>query len=113
MKNVQAMIAKNRILLLVIIVVALGALTFFKLSNQESTPASSDTKVETPKEVTKLRISTRTRFYHESNAASGIVGSFPANVTVDVVDSTDGWYRVSYNGLTGWIQNANVTPLAE
>lgn len=44
-----------------------------------------------------------------SNVYSGILCSIPGGTKVTILDSKDGWHKVSYYGVTGWIYSGYVS----
>jgi hypothetical protein len=46
--------------------------------------------------------------YQPSTEGTTVLPSIPFGTTV----STDGWYRVGYDGQSGWVSGDNVTPSA-
>lgn len=91
-----------------------------KTSGQNSGGGSSSTVTESVQSLNKLGqvvnvVSNDTlNIRSQSNADSSKVGEIPANTKVHVTGkATNGWYRVNYNGVTGFVNNGYIKILGD
>ena len=54
-------------------------------------------------------VTTSMNFRSEPFAAGSLIGSVPKGSTVTVLGSQNGWDRVTFNGVTGWIHGGNLS----
>lgn len=56
-----------------------------------------------------VHVSTYLNVRQSSSTSSAIIGKLYNGTKVNIVDSTTGWYKISYNGTTGWVSGSYVT----
>ncbi len=59
----------------------------------------------TPADGTKIKVTAAVAVYLRTGAGASynLIGSVPGGAILTVIESKDGWYRVNYDGKTGWI----------
>lgn len=56
-----------------------------------------------------VKVSTSLNVRSSASTSSSIIGKLYNGNTVTITGSTDGWYKISYNGRTAWISSSYVT----
>jgi hypothetical protein len=85
---------------------------------QEETPADAENggevQEETTKQVVKVKITTKSlNVRKEPNTSSEILGKAKRDETYTELDDLDGWFAISYNGQTGYVNADYVTEVTE
>lgn len=62
------------------------------------------TEIETEEVVYYAKTTAYVRMRKEPNTNCDVLASVPAGTKTDMLEETDGWYKVSYNGLEGYIR---------
>ncbi|WP_055069923.1 SH3 domain-containing protein [Clostridium massiliamazoniense] len=75
---------------------------------EEKPQVKPEVKPEGSTSVTKVQITSPIGLnVRTSPSTSGnVITAIPNNVVVSVIESSNGWYKVNYNGTTGWIYGA-------
>lgn len=56
-----------------------------------------------------VKVNTYLNIRSSASTGSAIVGKLYNGTNVTIIDSSSGWYKVSYNGTTGWVSGSYLT----
>ena len=83
---------------------------YVKVNNNESKPETPSTpEIPSTPEATQtgkvVNVTTTLNIRSGAGTNYGIVGRVGANATVSILGQEGGWYKISYNGLTGYVSS--------
>lgn len=77
---------------------------YVKVNNNESKPETPSTP-EATQTGKVVNVTTTLNIRSGAGTNYGIVGRVGANATVNILGQEGGWYKISYNGLTGYVSS--------
>lgn len=58
-----------------------------------------------------MNISTRLNIRKSASTSSSIVGTLSNNTKVTILEKTNGWYKISYNGTVGYVSASYIAEI--
>lgn len=96
-------------ILLALLLGAFGGYLYFKNSNkpkEESKPAETTTtppETKTPDKIVYITADGGLNMREDASSSSKSLAVIPNGTKLTVLEEKDGWYKVEYNGQTGWV----------
>lgn len=56
-----------------------------------------------------VKVNTYLNIRSSASTSSAIVGKLYNGTNVKITDNSNGWYKISYNGMTGWVSSSYLT----
>jgi cell wall-associated NlpC family hydrolase len=56
-----------------------------------------------------VKVTTCLNVRSSSSTSSTIIGKLYNGTQISLIDSSNGWYKISYNGITGWVSGNYIT----
>ena len=87
-------------------------LTGYVSSQYVSVNTSSDTSLNSPSTQNKVGTVTASPSLNIRSGAStnySIIGSLPSKASVQILETLNGWYKIKYNNLTGYVSSQYVS----
>lgn len=58
-----------------------------------------------------VNISTKLNVRKSASTSSSIIGTLNNNTKVTILEKTNGWYKISYNGIVGYVSASYISEL--
>ncbi|WP_159612929.1 SH3 domain-containing protein [Glutamicibacter sp. JC586] len=111
------MIKPRRVVATLISAVAIGALSIITATPSTATNAAAAVEVALPAastNITEVRTTANLNLRSSAGTSGRILKTIPTGSSVPVSDvASNGWYKVTYKGMNGWISNKYVTVTAK
>ncbi len=108
-KKSKGSLAKKIVIgLVILLALFLGALAgylYFKNANKPSNEVASTTTTTATKPEKSVYVNADggLKMRKDASANSAVLAVIPNGTKLTVLDERDGWYKVEYNGQTGWV----------